>query len=237
VALVAALVGLGFAVALTRLHAQAHAGVASFCAINEAVNCDRVATSRYSVVLGIPVSVWGIFGFVAAGTLAALGLARRRLHPTWPVGLLAAVAVISVAASAVLAYVSEFVIGSLCLLCAGSWLAAVVLLVAAIRASRPAGGVGAAIRGDLAAVRARPGVALGAVAVAIVVVAATAMAYPRYWEKGGPQPQARGAAGATGAGGAGGTTGSAQAGAGGAAGGSVTSVAPAGPGAVMVLSE
>jgi protein-disulfide isomerase len=183
VALLAALAGLGLAVALTRLHAQAHAGVASFCAINEAVNCDRVATSRYSVALGVPVSVWGVFGFGLAALLAALGLARRRLHPTFPAGLLAAVALVSVAASAVLAFVSEFLIGSLCVLCAASWLAAVVLLVAALRACRPAGGVGAAVRADAGALRQRPRLALAAAAVGIAVVAATAAAYPAYWKR------------------------------------------------------
>lgn len=198
VALVAALAGLALAVALTRLHAQAHAGVASFCAINEAVNCDRVATSRYSIVLGIPVSVWGIFGFVLASALAALGLVRRRLHPTWPAGLLALVAIVSVAASAALAFVSEFLIGSLCLLCAASWLAAVVLLVAAIRACRPGGGVGKALGADVAALRGRPGIALGAIAVAIAVVAATAMAYPAYWKRGAAE-KAKVGAGANGA--------------------------------------
>ncbi|HTP49073.1 MAG TPA: vitamin K epoxide reductase family protein, partial [Anaeromyxobacteraceae bacterium] len=70
-ALALALAGLACALYLARLHQQAHAGIASFCAINETFNCDRVATSRYSVLLGLPVAVWGVFAFGAASALAA----------------------------------------------------------------------------------------------------------------------------------------------------------------------
>ena len=52
-----ATVGLVLAGVLAYEHAQAHAGATSFCAINDFVNCDRAATSSYSVVLGLPVAV------------------------------------------------------------------------------------------------------------------------------------------------------------------------------------
>ena len=47
VAAALAVAGLTLALMLVRQHAQAHAGVESFCSINEFVNCDRVATSRF----------------------------------------------------------------------------------------------------------------------------------------------------------------------------------------------
>jgi uncharacterized membrane protein/2-hydroxychromene-2-carboxylate isomerase len=187
VALALALAGLALSLLLTRLHARAHAGFASFCALNDVVNCDRVATSRFSVVLGLPVAVWGAFGYALAGTLAAWGLAKRQPRGSWPSGLLFLVASAAVAASAALALVSEFAIGAWCLLCAGSWAVALALLAAGWRACVPIG-VAAAVRADLAAARDRP---LGAAALALggtAVVAAAVALYPRYWE----QPKAEG---------------------------------------------
>lgn len=192
-----AAVGVTLALLLVREHAQAHAGVASFCAINEYVNCDRVATSRFSVVLGLPVAVWGTLGYALALVLALAGLGQRRPHPSWPTGLLLAVAAVATAASVVLALVSGFAIGALCLLCAGSWAVSVALLAAAWRATGP--GVAAAIRGDLAALRGRPTATGGVVLALAAAVALVAAAYPRYWNRpraaaayptSGPRPSA-----------------------------------------------
>ncbi|OFX21071.1 MAG: hypothetical protein A2V77_10875 [Anaeromyxobacter sp. RBG_16_69_14] len=181
-ALALSLVGVLLSLFLARLHGQAHAGITSFCAIDDVVNCDRVATSRFSVVLGLPVAVWGVFGYALAGALAASGLTRRRVHPGWPAGLLFVVAAAAVVASVALALVSKLAIGAWCLLCAASWAVSLGLLVAAWRACRGFGVAGAA-RADLALARERPrstvALALGAAA----AVALVAAAYPRYWER------------------------------------------------------
>lgn len=181
-ALALSLAGFGLALFLVRLHAQAHAGVASFCAVNDVVNCDRVATSHFSVVLGLPVALWGTFGYGLASALAAWGLVRRPLRGGWPSGLLFLVAAAAVGASVALALVSEIAIGAWCLLCAASWVIALALLAAAWRACRPAG-VAAAIRADLAVARARPGGAVGLAGAGAAAVALAVAAYPRYWEK------------------------------------------------------
>src|SRR5512132_1131364 len=85
--LVLSALGLTLALALTRLHAQAHAGLTSFCALNDVVNCDRVAMSGYSQFAGLPVALWGALGYAVMGGLAASGLQPRQ-KPTWPAGLL-----------------------------------------------------------------------------------------------------------------------------------------------------
>lgn len=175
-------VGVLLSVLLTRVHAQAHAGVASFCTINDVVNCDRVATSPYSVLLGLPVSVWGILGYGLVVALATSGLVRRAPGGGWPGGALVVVCAVAALASVVLAAVSEIAIGALCLLCAASWLVSLALLAVAWRACRPRG-VGPSIRGDLALLRARPGRVFLVAAVAGVAVATAAVAYPRYWER------------------------------------------------------
>lgn len=181
-ALALSLAGLALAIVLARLHQQAHAGVASFCAISETVNCDRVATSRYSVVLGLPVPVWGALGYGFTAILAASGLARRRPTPTWPAGLLACVGAAASLVSLALALVSTFAIGALCLLCSALWVVAVALLAAAWRGSRPDGLV-AAVRADLAAIRASPGRAAAFALACLAATALVAAAYPRYWER------------------------------------------------------
>lgn len=181
-ALLFALMGLGVAIALARLHVRAHAGFASFCAISEHVNCDRVATSPYSIVLGLPVAIWGVLGFSLLGALAAWGLVPRRATPSWPAGLLLLASAAAVATSVALALVSELVIGAFCILCAASWVLAALVFAAAIRACRPVG-VAAAIRRDLDALRARPALTGLAVALLLGATAAAAAAYPRYWDR------------------------------------------------------
>ncbi len=152
----AALAALGLVLAgvLAVEHARAHAGATSFCAINDFVNCDRVATSGYSVVLGLPVAVWGGFAYGLALLLSIAGLRARRPHATWPAGLLFVLGALAAAAAVTLALVSELAIGALCLLCAGSWLVSGALFAAAWRATHP-DGVGAALRADLALLRRR----------------------------------------------------------------------------------
>jgi len=153
-ALALGLVGVAIALVLVRLHQQAHAGIASFCAISETFNCDRVATSRYSVVLGLPVAVWGALGYGLAAALAGWGLAGRG-RSLWPRGLLFLVAAASVAACVALALVSKLLIGAWCIMCVASWGTALGLLASAWRACQPEG-CWAAVRHDLGAVRANP---------------------------------------------------------------------------------
>jgi protein-disulfide isomerase len=181
--------GAALALVLVRQHAQAHAGVASFCTLSEYVDCDRVATSRFSVVLGIPVAAWGALGYGLALVLSLAGLRRGRRREGWPAGLLLLVAGAAAAASVALALVSELAIGALCLLCAGSWLVSFALLAAAWRACRPEGAA-AAVRGDLAVLRARPLIAAGLAVAAVAAVALVAQAYPRYWERRAAPPAA-----------------------------------------------
>jgi uncharacterized membrane protein len=199
-ALLAALIGLGVSLVLVRLHHQAHAGVTSACAINEILNCDKVATSPFSVVLGLPVAVWGALGFALTACLAAWGLSRRRLHAAWPAGLLVVLGAFSTAASLALALVSELLIGAWCLYCMGAWAAALALLVAAVVGARPVGLV-AGLRADLRALTQRPRRTSGAVVLGLVGLGLLVVWYPRYWIAApvvGPPPRPAGATGPAG---------------------------------------
>ena len=187
-ALGAALLGLGAAAYLVHVHSQAHAGVASFCNINETFNCDKVATSPYSVVLGVPVAVWGVLAYGAAALLAGWGLTTRRLHATWPAGLLLLIGLGAVAGSAALAYVSEFIIGSWCLFCMVSWSAAALLLASTWLAVKGQGAA-AAVGADLAALSARPAATGGVLVAGLALVGGLMAAYPRYWDHARPPPR------------------------------------------------
>jgi uncharacterized membrane protein len=178
----AALAALGIilSVVLVLEHATAHSGGTSFCAINEYVNCDRVAMSRFSVVLGMPVAAWGAFGYGLELLLALAGLSPRRRQAGWPAGLLFVVAAVAAVLAVILAAVSTLVIGALCLFCTASWLVTFALLYAAWRACQPAG-VAAALRGDLALLRDRAGQALALAVAGAALVLIVATVFPRYW--------------------------------------------------------
>ncbi len=191
--------GLAVAAALVREHAQAHAGIASFCAINEFVNCDRVATSRWSVWLGLPVAAWGALGYGAVLVLALSGLRARRPHPAWPAGLLFVLGAVATAVAVGLALVSEVLIGALCLLCAASWLLSGAIFASAFRATRP-DGVRAALRRDIAVLWSRPSLTAGIALACAALVALAAARYPRYWERPRRPPASAPAAAATTAG-------------------------------------
>ena len=173
------LAGLAVAGDLTFIHAKVHESQSyrSFCSISEAVNCDTVARSPWSVFLGLPVSVWGLFGYALMGGLAAAGLSARRRG--WPTGLLVLLSLAAVCGSVALALVSELVLHAWCLLCMASWTVNLLLLATALVAARRLGGVGTAIGADLGAVRRRPRVAALVLAVAAAAAAAVWARYPR----------------------------------------------------------
>jgi len=180
--LLLAAAGLAVSLVLVRLHAQAHAGIASFCAISETMNCDKVAMSPFSVVFRLPVAVWGAIGYGAALGLSAWGLTSRRLHPRWPAGLLLLFGVAAVAASITLAVISEVLIGAWCILCMVSWALSLATLVAAVVACRAAG-LPASVRADLGALAAMPRRTSAALVIGLAALLALASWYPSYWER------------------------------------------------------
>jgi uncharacterized membrane protein/protein-disulfide isomerase len=91
-------------------------GYASFCAISQAINCDTVSQSPFSIFLGLPVPVWGVVGYASFLILLLLthfkNSERQRL---W--ALLFLLAVGFSLYSVVLAFISTYWIHSYCLMC------------------------------------------------------------------------------------------------------------------------
>lgn len=172
--------GLALALELARVHANAAAGGGpSFCSLGETVNCDRVALSSYSVFLGIPIALWGAFGYVAMLLLSVSGLLRRDASSPWPTGLMVILSGTAAALSIPLALVSGFALRSWCLLCAATWIVDWALFGLTFRRARGVGGAVSAIQHDLLALAKRPARTLVVASAATVVLVAALAAFSR----------------------------------------------------------
>ena len=91
-------------------------GYRSFCAISKAINCDTVSQSPYSVILNVPVPIWGIIGY----SLFLLFLIFAKNNPNqrksvW--SLLVLIAWIFSCISVCLALILTAYIHSYCIMC------------------------------------------------------------------------------------------------------------------------
>jgi uncharacterized membrane protein len=84
----------------------------AFCDLGESLNCDIVNRSSYSVVMGIPVALVGILGYVA---LLGLSTAYRGKAETPAILLIAALAGLGFALY--LTYIEAHVLAVWCVLC------------------------------------------------------------------------------------------------------------------------
>jgi len=103
----------------------------SFCAINQAINCDTVSESPYSIFLNVPVPLWGLLGYLLLALLTPLAFfrnARRERMWAFFLGISIAFCIISL----VLAYVSSYKIRSYCLMCIVSYIVNFLLLLTSI---------------------------------------------------------------------------------------------------------
>jgi uncharacterized membrane protein/predicted DsbA family dithiol-disulfide isomerase len=89
----------------------------SFCALSKAINCDTVSQSAYSIFLNIPVSIWGVFGYLLLFLLLlnAWQYRSRSIKAFWPSIFIVALAYSL--NSIVLEAISFFMIRSHCIMC------------------------------------------------------------------------------------------------------------------------
>jgi protein-disulfide isomerase len=137
VSVVAGVVGIGLSYELTKLHflLERDPSHESYCNVSQTVNCDAVAKSAYSVFLGLPLSVWGLYAYAIAIFLGVWGIRTKRAAPAALILVLGGVATVG---ALVLAYLSAFVIGSWCLLCAASWVVDLTLFLSGLLMVTPA---------------------------------------------------------------------------------------------------
>jgi uncharacterized membrane protein len=120
--LVLAVVGLGIAGYLTYVH---YSGASPICEISH--GCEKVQTSEWSKLAGVPVALLGLLGYV--GILAALLVPGEN-------GVIGAAALswIGFGFSAYLTYREVFTIDAICIWCVGS--AIVLTLLTAVTTAR-----------------------------------------------------------------------------------------------------
>lgn len=100
----------------------------SFCALSKAINCDTVSQSPWSIVFGLPLSVWGLFGY--SYFLLLLFFLRRKNNASislWSILFL--LSIIFSGSSLYLAYISSSKIKAYCVLCILSYLISFLLFL------------------------------------------------------------------------------------------------------------
>ena len=112
------LVGIGTSIYLSLSHYWNYtdATYSSFCAISQAINCDTVTQSPWSIFLGIPVAHWGLFGYlIFLIVLILLRSPTDSLLSLWAVSFI--LATVFSLISIYLGYISASKIKSYCILC------------------------------------------------------------------------------------------------------------------------
>ncbi len=146
--LVVLLISAGVAAYLGWVHMVLTHGETAFesaCNLGGSFDCDKVNTSRWSELLGLPISFWAVPLYLAMGWLALVGrrAGRRGVRAR---GALLVLACWNVLVSLVLAFISLFIIRYVCLFCVGLYalhgLALALILVppAGRRAALPSPG-------------------------------------------------------------------------------------------------
>lgn len=110
--------GLAASVYLAIAHYRIYTDItySSFCAISKAINCDTVSLSSYSIFLGVPVSVWGVTGYVFVFILFLFAW-NKDAHKKRPWSVIFVIFCAYSIYSLALAYVSILRIHSYCLMC------------------------------------------------------------------------------------------------------------------------
>jgi uncharacterized membrane protein len=125
--LVFALIGLGIGIYLTLYHY----GVIGELTCSTG-SCERVQTSKWSMLFGIPVATWGLGFYATVLVLAGVGLRERYAESR---GLSLALVVLTgwgVLFSGWLTYLEAAVINAWCQWCVGSAIVAVLIFICAV---------------------------------------------------------------------------------------------------------
>lgn len=103
---------------------------AGFCTIGPGISCQEVNRSEYSEIAGIPIAGIGLAGFLLLFGIAFAALSGSgRGVLRQPMLLLTLLSVVGVGFGTALLLVELFVLETLCLLCLGSYLAQIGILV------------------------------------------------------------------------------------------------------------
>ncbi len=100
-----------------------HNNIPSFCAINNFIDCDGVATTNFSVVFGVPLAIWGVVLYLLFLFLALVDKIQAKLPNSIfkvfknPLAYISTIGFFAFACSMTLAIISLAIIEKVCLLC------------------------------------------------------------------------------------------------------------------------
>jgi len=168
-------------------------GYVSPCDVNATVSCTQAYLSPYGSLFGVPVAILGAIWFAA---VLALLLAAPRGTPAFRENVGAYIFALSTVGLAIvlyLAYASFFILKSVCLLCAGTYVAVIGLFIVSGAASTvPMRRLPSRVARDLRALAASP----LAIAIALVLVAGAVSLVAWFPRDGQPAPAAAAGPGA-----------------------------------------
>ena len=185
-----ALSGVAVSVYLVISHYRVYTDLtySSFCAISKAINCDTVSQSAYSILFGVPVSVWGVLGY---------GLFTSVLFFTYPQdaqkrrgwSILLVMALFFSIYSVILAIISTYYIHSYCLMCIVSYAINFLLLyyVWIVRKRFHAENLLAGIKQDLVYLWRKKKTSLPLLIPILTCMASFPAVFPVYWQLEAPQ--------------------------------------------------
>jgi uncharacterized membrane protein/protein-disulfide isomerase len=174
-----ALVGLAASLTSLYVHYQllTQPGYASFCDINETVNCQQAYLSRYGSVRGVPVALFGVIWFAFVLVLAFLGQSGPASVKESVPAYLFATTTVGLAVILYMAYAAFFVLKAVCVLCLTTYAAVIGLFIVSGLSSSmpPMTTLPRRLFADLRALIARPAVL--SVVILFFVGAASAVAF------------------------------------------------------------
>lgn len=139
--------GVGLSVTILYVHGQIDllgSRYTSFCSINDSINCDRVLSSSYAKLAGVPVAWMSLAAYLVLAVMFAMAARskddsfRARILALGAAGILG-----SLVFSAYMGVVAVVQLATACLLCAGLYAVAILntaLLVPALRTAARIGG-------------------------------------------------------------------------------------------------
>lgn len=97
-------------------------------------SCEYVQTSRYGVLLGVPVAFYGVVGYALMLAVAIAGLQPTQLERRWPTTTLATLSVGGFLFTLYLTAIELFVLHAICRWCVGSAVVMTVITAIAVPA-------------------------------------------------------------------------------------------------------
>ncbi len=104
----------------------------SFCNISESFNCDKVNESEYATFLGVPIASYGVFYYLIMLVWSLYFLFSKKIKNETFANVSLVFSTGAMIYSAYLFYVSEFIIGTLCLNCIAMYIANIIQWLASL---------------------------------------------------------------------------------------------------------